>query len=117
MRNLAVVLMCNCCVTKHEQRLIVSRKPYNLISLEPLLVLLHAHFERLTLEVFRQPFKHMAPWLNIKPISIMIGKLSDKWEQSIAQGLTDDLSAIEKTTNRKSNDRDERVEKNLFVRN
>jgi hypothetical protein len=86
----------------------------NSIPTNPLFVLLHAHFERLTLKIFRQPFKHMAPWLNIKPISIMIGKLSDKWEQSIAQGLTDDLSAIEKTRNRKSNDRDERVEKKPF---
>jgi hypothetical protein len=43
-------------------------------------MLLHAQLERLTFEVFRQPFKHMAPRLNIKPIPIVIGKLPDNWE-------------------------------------
>ena len=97
--------------------LFIDWKLNNSIPVNPLLVLLHTEFERLTFEVFRQPFKHMAPRLNIEPIPIVISKLPDKWEQGIAQGLTDDLSAIEKKQIGRALICINVLKKNLFVRN
>ena len=59
----------------------------------------------------------MAPWLNIKPSSIVVRKLPDEWKQCIAQGLTDDLSAIEKKQIGRALICINVLKKNLFVRN
>ena len=75
--------------------LFIARKLNKSIPRNPLLVLLHTEFERLTFEVFFQPFKHIDPGLNIKPIPIVIGKLPDKGKQPIAQSLTERCFAPE----------------------
>ena len=62
-----------------------SGKQHRFSALNPLLLFLHAALEFLRVEVLGQPSVNIGPWLNVKPVSVVIGELTHERKEGVVE--------------------------------